>query len=203
MAYKFIKHKRLNEDNVQPGTQQSNPGQPTNNTANTPANGQQPAQNQQQNSQNTPDLNAAVTNANTFINNIFTSIQQQIIQNMVKCCPELDAIAKDQNTPFKEEINKMKVSYDTFTKLKADPTKPETAAQVITNFSAFIGDFTALVKKISNSIVQTQQQTSQQQQSNPAPTPQNASKEYTDFGQLLTENIEMNQYMTAIGQYWK
>lgn len=217
MAYKFIKHKRLNEDNApaaapQPGTApaqgaQPNQTQPANN-AQPAANGQQPqqGQNPQQNPQQGPDLNAAVTNANKFIGDVFTAIQQQIVQNMAKSCPELDTIAKDQNTPFKEEVGKMKTSYDAFTKAKADPAKPETTAQVITAFSTFIGDFTALVKKISDSAGQAQQQNGQQPQQ-PAPgaaaNPQNASKEYTGFGQLLAENMEMNRYMTAIGQRWK
>lgn len=224
MAYKFVKRKisHLNEDdaaaqqqapaaNPQQGT---TPAQPNQQAA--PAANQAAAPNaaQQQNAQQQgPDMAAAVANANKFMGEVFTAVQQQISQNMVKSCPELDVILKNQNSPFKEEIGKMKASFDAFTKMKINPADANTTAQAVTAFSTFVTDFTALSKKMAESAA-GQQQNGQQPQQNaqpnqqqapaaaPGTAPQKESAQYTGFGQLLAEKMQMNQYMRSIGQNW-
>jgi hypothetical protein len=96
-----------------------------------------------------------------------SKVQAEIQQGLKQGCPELDAMGKDQNSPYKDIITKVNETYKKLTETKINPDNVDTIAASITNFAEFMNSLSGLAKEIAeknNANAQGNQQGQQPQQ---------------------------------------
>lgn len=116
-------------------------------------------------------MNAAVANINKFVGETFKVITDGIKNNFEKACPEVLAIAKDQQSPVKDAVKKLEEAYGVLKKLQVDPTKADVVATSITAVNNFIAELTGFASQLGQ---QNQGQQQPQQNANQQPAQNNA-----------------------------
>lgn len=121
-------------------------------------------------------MNAAVANINKFVGETFKVITDGIKNNFEKSCPEVLAIAKDQQSPVKDAVKKLEEAYGVLKKLQVDPAKADVVATAITAVNNFIAELTGFASQLgqqNQGQQQPQQNVNQQPAQNNTPTANN------------------------------
>lgn len=223
---KIRRYKHINEDNPAPAAPANGqqPAAPANGAQQgaAPANGQQgaPANGQQQGADpNAVNLTTAVTNANTFVGNLYVTIQKTLKEQFEKACPEIINLAKDQNTPLKDVVKKLNDAYGAFTKAQIKPDDAKAVGEAVQQFTTLVSALTEFATAAGEEASkqggdQQQQGNAQPNQAGAQPAPANgqpaapangqqqqnvnASYDYDGFGKSLYEKLRMAQYEKAM-----